>query len=201
MNYLYHGSVIANIHIIKAESTLHGTDNTKVFYLTDNLPYSLFYIWDSSHNIKRNKHVTAWMKDGIVYYEEQFEGQLKAFYKGVCGYVYCVESNENFKPVENRESMWFSETDSAVFKTFIISDVYSEIMKYANEGKVKIINFDEVSKERTTDLYNIITQRIIKSGLLNNTDSTDAKFYQTYFSKAWNDALKESTISWHLNGS
>ena len=201
MNYLYHGSVIANIHIIKAESTLHGTDNTKVFYLTDNLPYSLFYIWDSSHNIKRNKHVTAWIKDGIVYYEEQFEGQLKAFYKGVSGYVYCVESNENFKPVENRESMWFSETDSAVFKTFIISDVYSEIMKYANEGKVKIINFDEVSKERITDLYNIITQRIIKSGLLNNTDSTDAKFYQTYFSKAWNDALKESTISWHLNGS
>ncbi len=194
MNYLYHGSVIANIHIIKAESTLHGTYNTKVFYLTDNLPYSLFYIWDSSHNIKRNKHVTAWIKDGIVYYEEQFEGQLKAFYKGVSGYVYCVESNENFKPVENRESMWFSETDSAVFKTFIISDVYSEIMKYANEGKVKIINFDEVSKERITDLYNIITQRIIKSGLLNNTDSTDAKFYQTYFSKAWNDALKESTI-------
>lgn len=201
MNYLYHGSVIANIHIIKAESTLHGTDNTKVFYLTDNLPYSLFYIWDSSHNIKRNKHVTAWIKDGIVYYEEQFEGQLKAFYKGVSGYVYCVESNENFKPVENRESMWFSETDSAVFKTVIISDVYSEIMKYANEGKVKIINFDEVSKERITDLYNIITQRIIQSGLLNNTDSTDAKFYQTYFSKAWNDALKESTISWHLNGS
>ncbi len=194
MNYLYHGSVIANIHIIKAESTLHGTDNTKVFYLTDNLPYSLFYIWDSSHNIKRNKHVTAWIKDGIVYYEEQFEGQLKAFYKGVSGYVYCVESNKNFKPVENRESMWFSETDSAVFKTFIISDVYSEIMKYANEGKVKIINFDEVSKERITDLYNIITQRIIKSELLNNTNSTDAKFYQTFFEKAWNNALKQSTL-------
>lgn len=194
MGNLFHGSVIANIHTIKAESTLHGTDNTKVVYLTDNLPYSLFYIWDSSHNIKRSKHVTAWIKDGIVYYEEQFEGQLEAFYKGVSGYVYCVERNENFKPVENRESMWFSKMNSTVFETIPISDVYSEIIKYANEGKVKIIKYDDVSKERITDLYNIITQKIIKSGLLKNTDSADAKFYQTYFSKAWNDALKKSTI-------
>ena len=183
MGNLFHGSVIPNIHTIKAESTIHGTDNTKVVYLTDNLPYSLFYIWDSDHNIKRSKHVTAWIKDGTVYYEEQFKGQLETFYKGVSGYVYCVESNENFKPVENRESMWFSGMDTTVFKTFIISDVYSEIMKYANEGKVRIIKFDEVSKERITELYEIITQRIIKSGLLNCTDSADAKFYQKFSAK------------------
>ena len=146
MSNLFHGSVIADIHTIKAESTLYGTENTKVVYLTDNLPYSLFYIWDSSQNIKRSKHVTAWIKDGIVYYEEQFEGQLEAFYKGVSGYVYCVECNEHFKPVDNRESMWFSEIDSTVFETIYISDVYSEIMKCANEGKVKIINFAEVPK-------------------------------------------------------
>lgn len=194
MGNLFHGSVIANIHTIKAESTLHGTDNTKVVYLTDNLPYSLFYIWDSSHNLKRSKHVTAWINDGIVFYEEQFEGQLEAFYKGVSGYVYSVEGNKHFKPVDDRESMWFSEIDSTVFETIYISDIYSEIMKYANEGKVKIINFAEVPKERITDLYNIITQRIVKSGLLNNTDSADAKFYQTFFSKAWNDALKKSTV-------
>ncbi|MBQ3099996.1 MAG: hypothetical protein IJC50_03290 [Clostridia bacterium] len=194
MGILYHGSVIANIHTIKAESTLHGTDNTKVVYLTDNLPYSLFYIWDSNHNIKSSKHVTAWIKNGIVYYEEQFEGQLEAFYKGVSGYLYCVESNQNFKRVENRESMWFSEINSAVFETICVSDVYTEIMKYVKVGKVKIINFADVPKERITELYNIITQRIIKSDLLKNTDSADAKFYQTFFRKAWDDAVKKPTI-------
>ena len=70
------------------------------------------------------------IKNGIVYYEEQFEGQLEAFYKGVSGYVYCAEYREHFKPVENRESMYFSEIDSTVFKTIYISDVYSEIMKF-----------------------------------------------------------------------
>lgn len=190
MNFLYHGSAFADIHIIKAESALHGTDHTKVVYLTDNLPYSLFYIWDSKHNIKKGKHVTAWIKDGVVYYEEQFRGQLEAFYKGVSGYVYCVERSEQFKPVNNREAMWFCETDAPVQKVYCISDVYSEILNYAKDGKVKIMNFDDVSKERIADLYSIITQRIIKNGLLNNEDLEDARFYQTFFKKAWDDALK-----------
>lgn len=189
MNYLYHGSVTADIHTIKANSKLHGTDNTKVVYLTDNLPYSLFYIWDSNHNIKEGKHVTAWIKDGTVYYEEQFEGQLEAFYKGVGGYVYYVEHNEHFKLVENRESMWFSEMDSAVSKTVYISDVYSEIMKYSNEGRVKIISFDNVPKDRINDLYRVISQRIINNNLLDNADSSDAMFYQRFFKKAWDDAV------------
>lgn len=80
MNILYHGSAVPDIQIIKVTSKLHGTDDTKVLYLTDNLPYSLFYIWDATHNIKTGKHITAWIKDGIVYYEEQFKGQLEAFY-------------------------------------------------------------------------------------------------------------------------
>lgn len=194
MNILYHGSAVPDIQTIKVTSKLHGTDDTKVLYLTDNLPYSLFYIWDANHNIKTGKHITAWIKDGIVYYEEQFKGQLEAFYKGVSGYVYCVEYREHFKPVENRESMYFSEIDSTVFKTIYISDVYSEIMKYANEGSVKIISFDDVSKERITDLYSKISQRIVNSELLSNPNSSDARFYQTFFKKAWDNALNNSII-------
>ena len=194
MSNLFHGSITADIHTIKANSKLHGTDNTKVVYLTDSLSYSLFYIWDSTHNVKANKHVTAWIKDGTVYYEEQFEGQLEAFYKDVSGYVYCVEHNEHFKPVDDRESMWFSEIDATVSKSIYITDVYSEIMKHVNEGKVKIINFSEVSEERITGLYNRIAQRILDNGLLNNPQSDDARFYQTFFKKAWDDAVNHKTI-------
>ena len=192
---LYHGSAISDINVLKAESKLHGKDGAKVLYLTDNLPYSLFYIWDANHNIKPGKHVTAWIKDGIVYYEEQFQGQLEAFYKGVSGYVYFVERNEHFNPVVNRESMWFSERDSAVFKATYIPDVYSEIMKYANDGRVKIFSFDEVPKERIEDLYSTITQKIVNSEVLNTPSLPDAKFYQTFFKKAWDDAVKQASIS------
>lgn len=92
IEYLYHGSHIPDIEKLNATSLFHGTSDTKVVYLTDSYPYSLFYILDADHNIKQGKHVTSWIKDGIVYFEEQFPNQLLEFYKGVSGYVYCNES-------------------------------------------------------------------------------------------------------------
>ncbi|MBQ3527513.1 MAG: hypothetical protein IJA52_03050 [Clostridia bacterium] len=186
-NMLYHGSITPRINKICANSTLHGSD-TKVVYLSDSFPYTLFYIWDSEQNIRQGKYVTAWIKDGIVFYEEQFKDQLRTFYKGVSGYVYCVDHDERFNPVHESESMWFSKNDSMVSKVKYIPDVYAEIMKYVNEGRVKVIYFEEVSEERIRHLYKRIKQKIIENELLNNSDTEDARFYQKFFSKAWRDA-------------
>lgn len=189
--YLYHGSIINGIRQLKAMSTLHNTDRRGV-YLTDNYPYSLFYIWDAKHNKKQEKHVTAWIKDGIVYYEEQFPDQLSAFYKGVSGYVYCIEADENFIEVENRKSMWFHAGEVQITKSLTIPDVYEEILKYAELGRAKIIDFEESSKERIDLLYTHIAKRIIDTGLLNTPECEDAIFYRTYFEIVWKKALKES---------
>ncbi len=59
MNYFYHGSIVSGIRKLEPFSVLHGFD-TRVVYLTDNIPYSLFYIWDKEHNHYEGKHVTAW---------------------------------------------------------------------------------------------------------------------------------------------
>lgn len=56
--YFYHGSISANIIELKASSLLHKMD-TKVAYLTDNIPYALFYIWDGKHNNYDRKFVTG----------------------------------------------------------------------------------------------------------------------------------------------
>lgn len=65
--FLYHGSVSADITELKANSPLHGSDK-KVVYLTDNIPYALFYIWDGGHNNYTRKFVTGWIKNKIAYY-------------------------------------------------------------------------------------------------------------------------------------
>ena len=70
--YLYHGSIVPNITELITNAKSHD-GKSNVLYLTDSLPYSLFYIWDSKHNLKKGKHVTCGIKNGIVYYEEQFE--------------------------------------------------------------------------------------------------------------------------------
>lgn len=192
MTKLYHASSVSGIDTLKALSSLHGSPEKKVVYLTESLPYSLFYIWDSGHNKKPGKHVTCWLKDGIVYYEEQFPGQLRAFYKGVKGYVYSVHASESCERMPNRESMWFSRSDMKVEASVLIEDVYAEIMRYVQLGQIKVISFDEVPKEKIRPLYDHMAQDILARGLLNQPDCADAVFYRTYFPAVWKSAVRQN---------
>lgn len=188
MPKLYHASSIPGIEILNAVSPLHGEAGAKVVYLTENLPYSLFYIWDAEHNKKPGKHVTCRLQDGIVYYEEQFSGQLRAFYEGVSGYVYATDVCEDAAPMPERESMWFSRQNVPVSKTLFIEDVYAEIMKYASLGQIRIIPFHEVSPEWIRQLYDHMVQQIIDSGWLQQPECPDAVFYRTFFPSVWESA-------------
>ena len=103
--YLYHGSSLANIQTLETRSKLHNSTQ-KVVYLTDRIPYALVYIWNEK--IYHQKWVTCGIRDHLVFYEEQFPNQLAAFYKGVSGYLYCTCQTAAFKPVSQRESMYYS---------------------------------------------------------------------------------------------
>ena len=183
--YLYYGSSVAGIDQIRASSLLHGTDGTKVVYLTENRAYALFYIWDAEHNIKEGKHVTAWIRNGMVYYEEQFPEQLPTFYKGVSGYVYYVEGGESFRPVEGREFMWYDTKDANVVKVDYITDVYEELCRYENLGKFKVVHYNEVPVSRIEELYSHMAEEIVSKNLLHMPDIANARFYQTYFQRVW----------------
>lgn len=189
MTKLYHASSVPGIGVLKAISPLHGSDGERVVYLTESLPYSLFYIWDAEHNKKPGKHVTCWLKSGIVHYEEQFPDQMRAFYEGVKGYVYSVESNESCEQMPNREGMWFSRRDVKVEEAIFIEDVYAEIMRYVQLGQVKVIPFDEVSQDKIRLLYDHMAQDILAKGLLDRPDCAEAIFYRTYFPSVWEQVV------------
>lgn len=188
MTKLYHASSVSGIQTLKAVSSLHGEPGSKVVYLTESLPYSLFYIWDAEHNKKPGKHVTCWLKDGIVYYEEQFPDQLRSFYEGVKGYVYSVHLTDQCEPMPGRESMWFSRSDTEVEASIFIKDVYSEIMRYAQLGQIKVIPFSEVSPEKIRMLHVYMAQQILSNGWLNHPECPDAVFYRSYFPGVWEAA-------------
>lgn len=194
MAKLYHASSVPGIQTLKAVSNLHGSDGDKVVYLTESLPYSLFYIWDAAHNKKPGKHVTCWLKDGIVYYEEQFPGQLRAFYEGVQGYVYSLDACDHFEQMLNRESMWFSRRDAKVEEAIFIEDVYAEIMRYVQLGQVKLIPFDEVPQEKIRLLYNHMVQDILAQRLLDRPDCAEAVFYRTFFPTVWKEAVRVDSL-------
>ena len=185
-NFLYHGSVSADITELKAYSMLHGTDK-KVVYLTDNIPYALFYIWDGNHNNYNRKFVTGWIKNNISCYEEMFPNQLETFYKDVSGYLYCIEKSTDILSVDGREAMYYSEKDISVDHIEYIPDIYQELMKYEVLGEFKLFRFNEQSKEKQNELIDKSAGIIVKSDFFKD-DQEKLKFYKKYFLAAWERA-------------
>ena len=186
MKLYYHGSSIGGITQLKARSSLHSTGE-KVVYLTDNVPYALYYIWDAVHNGCGEKHVTGWTKNDIAYYEEQFPDQLKTFYQGVSGYVYCISDSEIIQAVGNRKNMYYCIGDIAVTESIYIPDVYEELLKYEAEGKSVVLRYNEQSAERQNELIDFMAQGIIHEGFY-TANKEKQEFMKKHFSKAWEKA-------------
>ena len=191
-NYLFHGSHASGIETLHANSKLHGTEDTMVVYLTANPVYALFYIWDAAHNKRTGKYVTCFIKNGKVYYEEQFPGQLKAFYQGVSGYLYYIPHTEDFGRVEGWEDMWYSPKDAGIAEVRFIPDVYEELMKYETEGKFEVISYEKVATERIKDLYEYMARKLVNNGIVKQPDCEEAVFYQTYFEPVWRMAQERA---------
>lgn len=188
-NYLFHGSHEPELNILKPLSKLHGEDNKKVVYLTDNIPYAIVYIW-SQEKTGYSKWVTSWLKDGVAYYEEQFPDQLKAFYEGVSGYLYCLSKSDSILSMQGREGLFYSTESVSVEKSVYIEDVYNELLKYEKQGKFKLYRFSEATKEKQEDLTDRIASVIKRDGLHDAAEDKNG-FFKKYFSEAWEKSLKK----------
>lgn len=189
MKYLYHASFVKDIKDVKPISNY--LDN-KVSYFTDNYSYSLFYIWDNYKTGINKKHVTAFIKDGIVYYEEKFPNQLLEFYKGVSGYIYYACEDEN-KFFSKEEAIYYSLEEVKVKKYDYIADVYEKIKELENKGLIKILYYNSLSLDRKKQLINMTAHTIMKKNFfLENNDKR--RFYEKYFKDAWSKATNLNLI-------
>lgn len=182
---LYHGSSICDLTELKPLSALHGSDETRVLYLTGSIPYALFYIWDQNHNKSSRKYITCGLKNGLITYEEHFPNQLKAFYQGVSGYLYVSEQDHNIETISNREDMYFSCGTVPVTEAIFIPDVYEAILHYEQADLVHVIRYNEMPQERLQLLHDHITQLIVAQNLPFRPETELAQFYATYFPALW----------------
>lgn len=190
MKFFYHGSAVPGIAKIEARSKLHHEDQN-VVYLTDCIPYALFYIWDAEHNGYRGKHVTGWIKNGVAYYEEQFPEQLRVFYQGVSGYLYCVPDTPDIQPVEGRENLFYCPHAIAVSNTLLIDDVYSELLKYEAEGAFAVLRYNHQTAQRQQELINMIASVIIHENFFEE-DEEHRTFMKNHFNQAWKVAERNA---------
>lgn len=190
MEYVYHGSSVSGITALRANSRLHGTDKD-IVYLTCSIPYALLYIWDAAHTGSSRKHVSGWVgKNGVAFYEEQFPDQLRTFYQGVSGYLYCVSCDADMHAVESRKDMFYREGDAAVAKVEYIPDVYEELLRCEAAGRFKVVPYSEMSAARRGELLDSFAEEIVKAGFYEN-DKGYQQLLMKNFPKAWEKATAQ----------
>lgn len=186
MEYLYHGSAVGGIRRLRAGSVLHGTDR-RAAYLTGSAAYALFYIWDERRAGFPKKHVTAWVADGLAQYEEQFEGQLAAFYQGAAGWLYRVERTAEMGAVQGRESLFYAPGGADVAGAAFIPDVYAALLEEEARGRAKIWRFSQRPAEKREELTAMMARLIAENGFFRGKE--EEGFYRRYFREAWQRAI------------
>lgn len=181
----YHGSPVPDITALQLRSR---RDGAPVLYLSGSPVYALLYIWDAEMTGRREKWVTGWLKNGVTYYEEQFPGQLQAFYAGVRGWLYCVEP-EDVISVEDRENMVLCHQDTPVRKAVPINDVYGLLMEHEAAGRFRLLRFADRAPEEQEELTERIAAYIREKELLERDDE-ESRFFSRYFVQSWARAAK-----------
>ena len=102
---LYHGSVIKELKVIKANAYSHALKKN-VAYFTEDRIYALICCRKPEENF-----VTMGLRDGKQHYFERFPNQLKVLYKGKKGYLYKIFESENL--INTSHNTWESITDIA----------------------------------------------------------------------------------------
>lgn len=179
---LYHGSAQGGLTELKAFSSLHGTGG-RVLYLTDCVPYALFYIWDAALLGCERKHVTGSVRQGHAWYEEQFPGQLKAFYGGASGWLYRVERGPDMEPLAGRESLFYAREDVPVAGAEFIPDVHKALLDWEARGQLEVSRFEDCAPADKAELTERIAQMIVRNNFYRG--QPEAGFYRRFFREAW----------------
>lgn len=175
---LYHGSPVPELTELRPG------------FLSGSPVYALLYLWDREKTGTDRKWVTAWLQGGVTYYEEQFPGQLEAFYKGTGGTVYCVGRTDDLQTVPDREDMFRSTKPLPIRKAIRIPNAWEQLMEFERQGRFRCLRFTEVSSERQRELTSRITEYIRKGNHFRDNPE-HARFLKRYFASAWEQSNKE----------
>ncbi|MBQ2901790.1 MAG: hypothetical protein IJE49_08075 [Agathobacter sp.] len=169
---LYHGSVIKDLKVIKANAYSH-TLKKNVAYFTEDRGYALSCCRKPEENF-----VTMGLREGKQHYYERFPNQLKVLYQGKKGYLYKIFESQNL--VNTILHTWECDTDITIDECDIVEDIYEEILIEEAEGNLVIHRYEEIDLAEQKMHANYIRDHIEDEM---NTVCRD--FLEKHFSKLW----------------
>jgi len=175
---LYHGTTVSHIKVLHSNSK--DGCHEPVLYLTDNRPYSLFYIRDRDIDF-----VTCGVgEDGKVYYDEKFPNQLQILYDRLSGYVYETDTSAQ---KHRTRGIWLCSGNVKVTDAEYIPNVYQAILSEIEKGNVVLRSYDTLTEEQKQ-----MNHQGILHHLRHGARSPQKElFYQKYFPEAWEEYQNE----------
>lgn len=168
---LYHGTSIANIDNIKANSKSHKT-GMNVAYFTSSRVYALICCRIPSENF-----VTVGLReDGKLHYFERFPLQLETLYKNKKGFLYKVKDTSNF--IHTSGFTYESIKDVRIDEVEIVDDVYEQIIEEINAGNLVMHTYDSIDKKE----QEMMAEHIREVDMKDPRQEATWPFYQLHFS-------------------
>ena len=173
---LFHATTVHGLKYLNPNS--RDRDGNSVLYLTDNFPYSLFYIRDREIDF-----VTCGVREGgVVFYDEKFPNQLEVLYKGMSGWVYEVEAET--EPTKIR-GIYAVRGNAAVTGVTYIPDALQAIQREIEKGSVYFLAYEALSDRQKAMNHEGLVQ-LFRSGSV--VSSRKEAFLREHFPEAWEEA-------------
>lgn len=160
----YHATKFKDIKILEPRVSNHG----KPFvYFSEKRENVLVYLSNAIEkycketNFKHDKTYTPWGpygfgKDEILELTEYYPNAIYETYKGVSGYIYYVQEIKNIEKLKDIPFAYVSKEKITIDSVEYINDAYEEIIKAEKDGKIRIVKYEELTKEKKDWLKNTI---------------------------------------------
>ncbi len=176
----YHASQTKGIKELVPHISSH---NKPLIYFSEKRENVLVYLSNAIEKFcKENsfKCVGAWNKwasygfdsNGIQIIQEYYPNALEETYKGVSGYIYCVQDIKNITKQGDIPFAYIASDNVKVDNEETIKDAYEAILEEEKKGTIKIVRYEEFIKTKKDWLYKMINKEYL------NPDITpDYKFF------------------------
>lgn len=160
----YHASQVSGITVLEPRVSNH---NTPLIYFSTKRENVLVYLSNAIEKYCKETgfvHSGKWHKwasygfeaDGTLRIDEYYPNAMESTYKGVSGYIYSANNICESSDSKNISNAVATTKPVIVTDVEFIEDAYSEILKAADEGFIKIHRYEDMSDEMLDWIENTI---------------------------------------------
>ena len=172
---LYHGSPTPRIRSLCPRLSNHGKPYV---YLTDSPVLATIYAWNPVPR-PYTYFPYWWGKDGMLYYDEYFPNAMETVYQGHEGHLYCCEAE--LPRLENMPWISISESPVAVSGCRWIPDLYEELLRLEQEGRLICRRYEQRSPREHEQARQLLLREIDQYHLRDKDGDPYTLFIRDHF--------------------